>query len=87
MQDARWPQLKQSLLDRGWTWRDETLHAPHETMSFTTSVACPNLPGFRNRMAVAAETTAPFVDCSVEQADLHEDLVSLVAALDDVLDN
>ena len=41
MQDARWSQLKQSLLDRGWTWRDETLHAPHDTMSFTTSTAFP----------------------------------------------
>jgi hypothetical protein len=87
MQDARWSQLKQSLLDRGWTWRDEALYAPHHTMWFTTSRAHPDLALFRERMTLAAEATSVYVERSLDQAQLHEDLVSLVAALDDLLDN
>jgi len=87
MQDARWSQLKQHLIDRGWTWRDETLYAPHETMWFTQSSEHPNMASFRDRMTMAAEATSAYVDASVDQASLHEDLVSLVAALDEVLAN
>ena len=87
MQDARWSQLKQYLLDRGWTSRDDSLYAPHETMWFATSTANPDLAQFRDRMSMAAEATLEYVEASIEQADLHEDLVSLVGALDDVLEN
>jgi hypothetical protein len=87
MQDARWSQLKQCLLERGWTSRDESLYAPHETMWFTTSTEHPNLALFRDRMTLAAEATAEYVDKSPDQAEFHEDLVSLVGALDDLLDN
>ncbi|HET9627153.1 MAG TPA: hypothetical protein VFP84_37595 [Kofleriaceae bacterium] len=87
MQDAQWSQLKQSLLERGWTWRDETLYAPHETMWFSTSAEHPNFTQFRDRMSMAAESTAEFVTESPDQAHLHEDLVSLVGALDDLLAN
>jgi hypothetical protein len=87
MQDARWLQLRQYLVDRGWTWRDETLYAPHETMWFQTSTAHPDLAVFRDRMSLAAESTSAYTEDSVDQAALHEDLVSLVAALDDVLEN
>jgi hypothetical protein len=85
MQDARWRQLKQHLLDRGWTSRDDTMHAPHETMWFTPSSEHPNMASFRDRMTMVAEATSAYVGENVEQASLHEDLVSLVEALDEVL--
>jgi hypothetical protein len=87
MQGARWLQLKQHLLARGWTWREETLYAPHETMWFQTTTAHPELALFRDRMSIAAEATLAYVEQSVDQAELHADLVSLVEALDDVLEN
>lgn len=87
MQDARWSQLKQTLLERGWTSRDESFYAPHETMWFTTSTVQSSLAVFRDRMTLAAEATAAYVDKSPDQAELHEDLVSLVGALGDLLDN
>jgi hypothetical protein len=87
MQDARWSQLKQYLLERGWTSRNDALYAPHETMWFATNTANPDLALFRDRMSLAADATSEYVARSVEQADLHEDLVSLVGALDDVLEN
>ena len=87
MQDAQWSQLKQTLLDRGWTWRNDALYAPHETMWFMTSSGQPNLALFRDRMSIAVEATAAYVTYSVDQAHLHEDLVSLVGALDDLLAN
>jgi hypothetical protein len=87
MQGVRWLQLKQHLLDRGWTWRGDALYAPHETMWFQTSTAHPDLALFRNRMSIAVETTSAYVEQSVDQAELHADLVSLVAALDDVLES
>lgn len=87
MQDVQWSMLKRSLLGRGWTWRDDTLYAPHETMWFSTNAEHPNLAQFRDRMTMAAESTADFVTESPDQAELHEDLVSLVGALDELLDN
>jgi hypothetical protein len=87
MQDPRWSLLKQYLIDRGWTWRDDTLYAPHETMWFTTSSEHPNMTSFRDRMTIAAESTSAYVDRNIDQTNLHEDLVSLVEALDEVLDN
>ena len=87
MQDPRWSQLKQNLLERGWTWRDDTLYAPHETMWFRTSAENPNLASFRDRMSLAAEASEAYVQESVDQRHLHDDLVSLVEALDDMLAN
>jgi len=87
MQDVRWLQLKQHLLDRGWTWREEALYAPHETMWFQTSTADPDFALFHHRMSIAVETTSSYVEQSVDQAELHADLVSLVEALDDVLES
>lgn len=87
MQNARWSQLTQYLLDRGWTSRDDALHAPHETMWLATSRANPDLAVFRDRMSLAADATLEYAAASGEQADLHEDLVSLVGALDEVLEN
>jgi hypothetical protein len=87
MQDPRWSQLKQNLLERGWTWRDDTLYAPHETMWFKTSVERPNFANFRDRMSIAAEATGAYHEPSVDQLHLHDDLVSLVEALDEMLQN
>ncbi len=89
MQDARWSELKQRLLDNGWVWRDDTLYAPRETMWFQTSSENPDFAMFRDRMSIARDATSRTVDraedIDVDQVALHEDLVSLVAALDDVL--
>jgi len=87
MQDDRLLQLRHSLLDRGWTLRDEALVAPHETMAFAANTAYPDLAGFRDQMSRAAEATSAYVANSTEQAELHADLVSLVEALDNMLDN
>ena len=77
MQDVRWPLLKRLLVDDGWVWRENTLYAPHETMWFTTSSDSPDYAEFRDRMTETLER--------VVQSDLHDDLVSLVSALDTVL--
>ena len=85
MQDPRWADLKQRLLDSGWQWREDTLFAPHETMWFQTSSDKPNFAQFRDRMTLARDATSGKTNV-VDQADLHADLVSLVSALDDVLE-
>lgn len=87
MQDARWSQLKQYLVDQGWVWRDDTLIAPRETMWFKTSRDNPNFAQFRDRMTLARDATTANTDIDIDQHALHEDLVTLVAALDAVLDN
>jgi hypothetical protein len=84
MQDARWSQLKQSLLERGWTARDNAMYAPHETLWFATTTANPDLALFRDRMSDAAEAMSAH---SIEQAERRQDLMSLVSALDDLLEN
>jgi hypothetical protein len=87
MQDPRWSQLKQALVESGWVWREDTLYAPHETMWFKTSTDNPNFAEFRDRMTIAAEATSVNTDIDIDQAALHADLVSLVEALDTVLAN
>ena len=86
MMDARWSQLRQILVQAGWVWRDDTLYAPHETMWFTTSADEPNFAQFRDRMTEAASSTSDLHEVDVDRAGLHADLVSLVAALDAILD-
>lgn len=87
MQDARWSQLKEFLVEAGWVWRDDTLYAPHETMWFQTSTDNPDFAVFRDRMTVARDATSGNTDIDIDQAALHADLVTLVAALDAVLAN
>jgi hypothetical protein len=90
MLDARWLQLKEILVGEGWQWRDEALVSPHETMWFTTHADRPDHALFRSAMteaAAAAASDAASPDATVDQHALHEDLVSLVAALDAILDN
>ncbi|MBS1119542.1 MAG: hypothetical protein H6Q90_1770 [Deltaproteobacteria bacterium] len=68
-------------------WRDETLYAPHATMWFQTSADNPDFAEFRDRMTIAADATGDNIDLDIDQAALHADLVSLVDALDAVLEN
>jgi hypothetical protein len=86
MQDPRWNELKQRLIDNGWEFRDETLVAPHETMWFQTSSDNPDFAQFRDRMSVARDATSDNTAIDVDQQALHADLISLVCALDDVLE-
>jgi hypothetical protein len=86
MQDPRWNELKQRLIDNGWEFRDETLFAPHETMWFQTSSENPDFAQFRDRMSVARDATSDDTQLDVDQHALHADLISLVCALDDVLE-
>jgi len=87
MQDPRWPQLKQLLVDRGWMWREDALYAPHETLWFQTNSQNPDYAAFRDRMTTARNATATNADVDIDHAALHADLVSLVDALDAVLSN
>ena len=87
MQDARWLRLKDCLLGRGWTSRDEVLYAPHATMWFSRTSEDANLSAFRAQICKAAAESAAYVDLDVDHAALHDDLVSLVDALDEVFQN
>jgi hypothetical protein len=87
MPDARWLRLKDCLMDRGWTSRDEALCAPHATMWFSRTSDDANLNAFRDQIYKAAKESAAYVNLDVEHAALHLDLVSLVDALDEVFQN
>ena len=80
MQDPRWSQLQQILVDAGWVWRDDALYAPHETLWFTISSDQPDVATFQ-------DATSGHSAQDIDRAALHADLVSLVAALDAVLAN
>ena len=66
--------------------RDDTLYAPHETLWFTDA-AHPDLVAFRDQVSIGAERVGATTEDHVDRTDVHEDLVSLVNALDDVLEN
>jgi hypothetical protein len=87
MQDGRWSRLKDCLVDRGWTSREDAMYAPHHTMWFTRSSDDASLNRFRDRITIAARASAAYVDVDVDHAALHLDLVSLVDALDEALDS
>jgi hypothetical protein len=74
-------------MDRGWTTRDDALCAPHATMWFSRTSDDANLSAFRDQIRSAAEASAQYVELDVEHAELHDDLVSLVDALDEVFQN
>jgi hypothetical protein len=46
-----------------------------------------NLSAFRDQIRSAAEASARYVDLDAEHAELHDDLISLVDALDEVFQN
>jgi hypothetical protein len=87
MQDARWLRLRDCLQDRGWTTREGALYAPHATMWFSRTSDDASLSRFRDQIRNAAEASAQYVDLDGEHAALHDDLVSLVDALDEVFQN
>jgi hypothetical protein len=93
MPDARWFHLKDSLLGRGWTSRDDVLVAPHATMRFSRISDDPDgsedayLSAFRDHIRSAADTSAECIALHTEHAELHDDLVSLADALDEVFQN
>lgn len=89
MPDARWLRLKDCLLDRGWTTRGDALCAPHATMWFsrTSEDSDAYLSAFRAQVRSAADTSAEYIALEPEHAELHDDLVSLADALDDVFQN
>ena len=89
MPDARWLRLKDCLLDRGWTSRDDVFHAPHDTMWFSRNSddSDAHLNAFRDQIRSAAEASAEYVALHAELAERHDDLVSLADALDEVFQN
>ncbi|HEX3476566.1 MAG TPA: hypothetical protein VHT91_16185 [Kofleriaceae bacterium] len=93
MPDARWVRLKDCLLDRGWTAREEVLYAPRERMRFSRISDCSDdsdnleLSAFRDQIRSAADTSAECIALEPEHAELHDDLVSLADALDEVFQN
>ena len=87
MSDPQWSQLKKCLLDRGWTARDDILYAPHRTLWFTMNAENPNLVAFRDQVSLASERVGAYTDASVDKSNVREDLVSLVQALDAMIEN
>lgn len=86
MEDFRWLRLQDTLLNRGWTWHDDALYAPHDTLWFARKSGDASLAVFGEHMRQAAHASAEYVGVDPEHAQLHHDLVSLVAAIDEVLD-
>ncbi len=84
--ENNWARLRQILVGAGWEWREDALYSPHDTMWFSPS-SNPNHASFRDAMSEAmqaAETDA--ISGDGFQVALHADLVSLVGALDALLD-
>jgi hypothetical protein len=92
MSDA-WFRLKDTLVGRGWTSHDDVLYAPRSTMRFSRNSDEQDdsddaqLNAFRDQIRGAAETSAECIALEPEHAELHDDLVSLADALDEVLQN
>ncbi|MGE0402176.1 MAG: hypothetical protein AB7T06_36075 [Kofleriaceae bacterium] len=85
--ESNWPRLRQILVGAGWEWREDALYSPNETIWFQPNCDNPDHASFRDKMSEAmqaAQTDAVAGDHF--QVALHEDLVSLVAALDALLD-
>ncbi len=82
-----WARLRKILVGAGWEWREDALYSPHETMWFSPSSTNPNHASFRDAMSEAMQAAGTdALDGDGFQVALHEDLVSLVAALDVLLD-
>ena len=100
MPGPRWARLRASLVDNGWVWRDNSLVAPNATMWFTTRADDPDVAEFRDRMTLARDAIEAGGEAGgaaggeagddpggVDHAALQADLISLVAALDELLVN
>jgi hypothetical protein len=86
MEDFRWLRLQDTLLNRGWSWHDDALYAPHDTLWFSRKSGDASLAVFGEHMRQAAQASAEYIDVDPEHAQLHHDLVSLVEAIDEVLE-
>jgi hypothetical protein len=88
MHDPRWTRLRARLLASGWVCRGDTLYAPHETLWFETRSDDPEFASFGDLMSSACAAAPPpkARRGPIDRSALQADLVSLVAALDDVLE-
>jgi hypothetical protein len=85
--ESNWARLRHILVGAGWAWHDDALYSPNETMWFSPNSENPDHASFRDKMTeamVAAGSDAGSGDGF--QVALHEDLISLVSALDALLD-
>jgi hypothetical protein len=82
MDAPQWSMLRQCLLDRGWTARNDSLYAPRETLWFIDADQA-DLVSFRASMGLAAQSDTAHMD----HGDINEDLISLVQALDAALES
>jgi hypothetical protein len=85
MDTPQWSLLRQCLLERGWTARDDSLFAPHETLWFIDADQA-DLVSFRASIGLATESAAAR-PTRVDRGAVNEDLISLVQALDAALDS
>ena len=85
MDAPQWSLLRQCLLDRGWTSRDDSLYAPHETLWFIDADQA-DLVSFRASIGLAAASDGAHTG-PVDRDNVHQDLVSLVQALDAALES
>jgi hypothetical protein len=82
MDAPQWSLLRQCLLDRGWTARNDSLYAPHQTLWFIDADQA-DLVSFRANATLGPESDGPPGD----RGDVNADLISLVQALDAALES
>jgi hypothetical protein len=85
MDAPQWSMLRQCLLDRGWTPRNDSLYAPHETLWFIDADQA-DLVSFRASIGLAAASDSAHA-APVDHDNVHQDLLSLVQALDAALES
>ena len=83
MDAPQWSMLRQCLLDRGWTARDDSLYAPHQTLWFLDADQA-DLVSFRASVSLAAESDGP--PAHADRSNVQDDLLTLVQALDAALE-
>ena len=93
MTEARstWGDLLDALAAVGWTWQDGLRYAPNGTIWFGADAFDPDLHGFRGRMRCRQDRICQFREsCNprdhVPTDEAREDMESLLAALDRLLD-
>jgi hypothetical protein len=84
MDAPQWTLLRQCLLGRGWTARDDSLYAPHQTLWFIDADQA-DLVSFRASVSLAAERDG--APAHTGHSDVQDDLLTLVQALDDALES
>jgi hypothetical protein len=84
MDAPQWCLLRQCLLERGWTPRNDSLYAPHETLWFIDGDQA-DLVSFRACSSLDPESDGAHV--RADRGNVHADLISLVQALDAALES